>query len=178
MKLLARLGRAATLGIALVAASAHPCAGQWRIGLGFNIAETDTNAVGLGSTLSWNPGGSFYLRGFMDAEMGIPDFRDGLGYKEPDREIIVDEDGVPRNPRGDELWQGQGWHVHAAAYATLKFWKISAGPGLAYNGHDGSGTSGFAFALTGDLTRRSELDIELLQGGSWRMRVVAFFWSF
>ncbi len=149
---------------------------QVEVALGFNLAETRTNAIGLGTTLTWNPFSRIFLRGILDAEMGIPDFKEGLSYREPDREFIVDDQDVPHNPRGDELWQSQGWNMHASAYATAKIWRISLGPGLAYNGHDGSPTSGFAFLLVGDLTSRSELDVELLQGGSWRFRVAIQVW--
>jgi hypothetical protein len=162
----------------LAAVSHQPAAAQWAIGLGFNIAETDTNAIGLGSTVTWSPASWFALRGFLDAELGIPDFKTGLRYDEPGREYIENGSDVFQNPKGDDLWQSQGWDMHAASYATVRVWLISAGPGLAYNGHDGSGTSGFAFTLVGDLTNRTELDIEFLQGGSWRMRVAVFFWQF
>ena len=76
----------------LAAASVRRCsAQQWQIGLGLNIAETDTNALGLGSTLTWNPSSWLFLRGYLDAEMGIADFREGLEYDEPaDREYIID----------------------------------------------------------------------------------------
>jgi len=32
--------------------------------------------------------------------------------------------------------------------------------------------------LVGDLSRRSELDVEFLRGGSWRLRVAIGFWNF
>lgn len=154
----------------------RPAHAQVEVALGFNIAETRTNAIGLGTTLSWKPFSRIFLRGILDAEMGIPDFKEGLRYRETDREFIVDEQDVPHNPRGDELWQSQGWNMHASAYVTGKVWRISLGPGLAYNGHDGSPTSGFAFLLVGDLTSRSEIDVEFLQGGSWRLRVAIQVW--
>lgn len=172
-----RATRAIALSALLVVASARPAAAQWEIGLGLNFADTRTNALGLGGTVTWSPA-IWVLRGFLDAERGVPDLKQGLRYDEPDRVFIVDQQGVRQNPRGDELWQGQGWNVHTAGYATLKVWRISAGPGVAYNGHDGSVTSGLAILLVGDITRRSEIDLEFLRGGSWRLRIAIGFWQF
>lgn len=164
--------------LAILASTFGRASAQVQVALGLSFADTRTNALGLGTTVTWQPVTWFALRGFLDAESAIPDFKEGLGYREPEREYIVDEQDVAQNPKGDELWHGKGWDLHAASYATLEVWKIGAGPGLAWNGHDGSVSSGLAFVVVGDLSRRSQLDVEFLRGGSWRLRVAIGFWSF
>lgn len=163
--------------VLLVAAAARPAGAQVEIALGVSFADTRTNALGLGTTVTWNPTRRFSLRGFLDAENAVPDFREGLDYREPEREYIVDENDVAHNPKGDELWRGQGWDLHAAAYATARLWKISAGPGLAWNGLDGRASSGLALVVVGHTSQRSQLDVEFLKGGSWRLRVAIRFWK-
>ncbi len=129
--------------------------------------------MGLGATLNVDIFGPLVLRVYADAEWAWKNFNEGLGYLEPDRHLIVEETVVPQDPRTD-LWYWPGLDVHASAYLTQSFGSyVSAGAGFAHNGHDG--TSDIAVALIGHLTPVSELDLEFLGGGSWRMRLsVAF----
>ena len=157
-----------------VGAAAQPAAGQWDFGPAFSMADTNTNAVGIGGTLNLYPPVVWLdVHVYADAEYGWQNFKAGLGYLQTGRNLIVDGTG-PRDPRG-ALWDWPGWNVHVSGYVTHRVGLLSAGPGYAYNGHDG--TSDLAAVLIAHLTAIAELDVEFLGGGSWRMRVSVALWG-
>lgn len=172
---------------ALLAASApEGVACQFEVGLGLALADTDQNAFGMVSTITWNITSTVALRGFADAEVAVPDFKQGLGYDEvTDRAYIVDLTDPQRarqRPEGDDLWEKSHWDAHLALYATYRaIPRVHIGPGLAYNGLDRTGTvsaSVFFYA-----TQRTGIGVELLDAFSisssrWRLRVSLGFWRF
>jgi hypothetical protein len=157
-------------------------AAQWEAGLGLGVANTKQNAVALAGTLTWNasvPGlYAAAIRGFVDAELAVPDFKEGLDYTS-DRYNIQDVNGVLQRPKDDELWQARGWDVHTAVYLTGGWWRLHGGWGLAYNGLDR--TWGDAWVVVVYLTRRTEIDVEILHptastGRRWRFRLSMGLW--
>lgn len=167
----------------LAVLDARPAAAQVRLSLGAHAANTETNALGLsGTAAAWwpSPAPAFGGRLFLDGEKAVGDFKKGLDYEEPDRHYIIDEDGVRQRPKDDDLWESKGWDIHAALYGTVSFWhrsarpyipRISLGVGGFYNGHDGGG--GFSALLAMHTTERADVDVEYLEGGSFRIRVSA-----
>ena len=139
------------LSVLAMGGAVQPVVAQWDLGPAVSVADTRRLAIGIGGTVNFYPlwpNVVLALRGYGDAEYERREFKPGLGYLEPDRVLIVDALGIPQDPR-TELWDGDGWDVHLSSYATARIWRISAGAGFAYNGHNGS--AGLAAVLVGDI---------------------------
>jgi hypothetical protein len=180
-------------GFAAVPLSAQPK--KLELGLGVGMANTDQNATALGGTLTWNAwtgtaGGfpvTLSLRGILDAEAGVHDFKAHLDYYGADNAWadsvwIADNDGLgtKQRPEGDDLWQPAGWDFHGALYGTVRVDRIFLGGGFASNGLDA--TNDWSWLLGGYVTERTELDLELLPTGQngkgrWRFRFSFGFWQ-
>lgn len=159
------------LSVLAMGGAVQRAAAQWDFGPAVSVADTRRVAIGIGGTVNFYPlwpNVVLALRGYGDAEYERREFKPGLRYLEPDRVLIVDAQGIPQDPR-TELWDGAGWDVHFSGYATGRIWRISAGAGFAYNGHNGS--SGLAAVVIGHLTSIAELDVEYLGGNAWRARL-------
>lgn len=192
--------------LALCIGAAPAAAQRWTVGVGLGVADTEQNAIALVGTVTrefapapWLFGSIIGLTGYVDSELGVPDFREGAEYLEPEREVIVNPEGERLRPQGDELWQEIGWSGHLALYVTvtpLSFLKkcvpsvrawddFQVGVGYAHNGLDGSGQG--SVLLSFDIAERTEIDIEYLDlktgvpdffGGRWRARMSLGFWTF
>lgn len=161
-----------------------PLAAQLEAGPAGGVADTHQNAVTLGAMIAkhFAPRGPVQMgvRAFLDVEIASPDFKEGLGYAEPEREWVVDtRTGVRQRPEGDALWQSRGPDAHLALYGTIGLWRVHAGGGVAYNGLDG--TTDAAAVLIVYLGDRTELDLEVLDRPGtadwrWRMRCSFVLW--